>query len=115
MIIVNGTPLKAPSDYSVGIVPVRNISRNANGFAIIEEIAKKRKVDITWSYLTSSELNTIQGLLYGVSAFFTLAYVDLDGTTQTGTFFAGDIFAPVKDYKDSVARFKDVSVTLEER
>jgi hypothetical protein len=112
MITIGGTSVKTPSDYSVGIFDIDKAERNANGNAILENITKKRKLELTWKYLSKAELNTIQGLVKGASRTFTVTYIDLDGESASGTFYSGDLVPSAMDYLNSVIRWKNVRLSL---
>jgi hypothetical protein len=115
MITISGTTIKTPSDYSVGIMDIDKAERNTNGNMIIENIAKKRKLELTWKYLSKAELNTIQGLVKGASRFVTVTYIDLDGESASGTFYSGDLVPTAMSYRSGTIRWKDVKLSLIEQ
>ena len=115
MITIDGTTIKTPSDYSVGIFSLDKAERNTNGEMIIEKIADKRKLTIKWNYLSKAELDTIQGLVKGTSRFVTVTYIDLDGESASGTFYSGNLVPNAMDYYSGVIRWKDISLDLVEK
>ena len=114
LVRVGSTDLPTPSDFSVGIQDLSKAERNAAGTMIIERIATKRKLELSWAYLSRADLATI---LNAVSAvFFTVIYMDpQDNANKTGTFYVGDRKAPMLDFRDGVPRYKDVGFSLIER
>lgn len=114
IITINGVELPAPSDLSVGIQDISKAERNANGTMIIERIATKRKIEISWKLLTAEDLSKV---LMAVSpVLFSVTYPDpQEGTEQTGTFYAGDRNCGMYDYRDGAARYKDVKFSMIER
>ena len=114
MITINGTAIKDPSDYSAGIQDLDKAERNANGKAIIENIAKKYKLELGWKYLSKTELDNIKTLVKGVNRTVTVVFIDQDGETNTGTFYSGDLVAPMWRYYNNTAQFKDVKLSLVE-
>lgn len=114
MIIVNGVAIPTPSTYQVGIQDLSKAERNANGTMIIERIATKRKLEMSWAYLSQSDLSNLLQAVSGV--FFTVRYPDpQDGTLKTGTFYAGDRSSGMIDYKSGIARYKDVKFNVIEQ
>lgn len=90
MFKINGTTIDTPSEYSINIASIDKAERNANGTMIIENIATKRKLDLSWANITQANLSQILGLL-NASRFVTVEYLDSEtGTLTTGTFYSGD-------------------------
>lgn len=114
LIKVNGVTLPSPSEMSVGKMDLSKAERNANGLMLIERIASKTKLEMTWAYLTSSQA---RDLLLAVSpVFFTVTYPDpRTNSIETGTFYVGDRNMGVLDYFDDVARYKDFGMNFIER
>lgn len=114
MIKVNGVDIKTPSTYQVSLNDLSKADRNANGLMIIERIATKRKVEMSWDFLTQAELYTLLQSI--ISVFFTVEYPDpQDGALKTGTFYVGDRTAGAMDYKNGVMRWKDIKFNFIER
>lgn len=114
MIKINNTVIPTPSTYTVSINDISKAERNAKGEMVIERIAIKRKLELSWNYLTQSQL---AGLLEKVSAvFFTIEYPDpQDGTLKTGTFYCGDRSSGAIDYSNGLVRWKDIKFNLIEK
>lgn len=114
MIKVNGVEIPTPSDLSVGIQDISKAERNARGTLIIERITTKRKLEMTWSYLTKEQL---QQLFTAVSpVLFTVEYPDpVTNTVLTGTFYAGDRKSGALDYRNGNIRWKDCGFNVIER
>ncbi len=114
LVKINGVAIPTPSEYSVGIQDLSKAERNANGTMIIERIATKRKIDLSWAYLDRTSLSAILNAVSPV--FFTVEYMDpLDNATKTGTFYCGDRKCGMIDFKNGVPRWKDVQFNLVER
>ncbi|MCY9513320.1 DUF6711 family protein [Paenibacillus apiarius] len=114
MIKVNGADLPTPSDYSVGIQDISKAERNARGTMIIERIATKRKLELSWLHLSKTDL---QRVLTAVSpVFFNVEYLDPQtNSKKTGSFYAGDRTVGAMDYIDGNIRWKDIKFNLVER
>ncbi|MHB8077424.1 DUF6711 family protein [Desulfosporosinus fructosivorans] len=114
MIKINSVAIPTPSAFQVGIQDISKAERNANGLMIIERIATKRKLELSWSYLSQSSLASLLQAVSGV--FFTVEYPDPQtGALNTGTFYVGDRKADAIDYQGNTMRWKDVKFSLVER
>ena len=114
MITIGGVSIPTPSTYSISIQDLSKAERNANGSMIIERIATKRKLEMSWNYLSSSDLSSLLSKVAPV--FFTVTYPDsVDGTTRSGTFYCGDRSSEAIDYISGTIRYKNVKFNLIER
>lgn len=114
MVKINGVELPTPSDYLVSIQDLSKAERNANGTMIIERIATKRKLELSWKYLSKEQLSSLFNLVSPV--FFTVTYIDPQtGGLKTGTFYCGDRSAGALDYINGKIRYKDIKFNLIER
>jgi hypothetical protein len=114
LIKINGAEIPAPSEYTIGIQDLSKAERNANGTMIIERVATKRKIELSWKYLDRASLSTILNAVTDV--FFTVEYIDpQDNVVRTGTFYCGDRKAGLIDFRNGIPRYKDVSFSLVER
>lgn len=114
MIKVNGVVISTPSNYSASIQDISKAERNAKGLMIIERIATKRKLEVSWTYLSQSGLSTLLSAITNV--FFTVEYPDPQtGSLNTGTFYVGDRTAGSIDYQNGVMRWKDIKFNFVER
>lgn len=114
MIKINGTTIPTPSDYKPSIQDISKAERNANGDMIIERIATKRKLELSWVHLSQEELQQLLQLVAPI--FFTVSYPDpQDGSTRTGTFYCGDRSTGALDYRNGRVRWKDIKFNLVER
>lgn len=114
MIKINGTQIKTPSEYQLGIMIISKSERNAKGEMISEFIAKKRKIELQWNYLSGSEAKLIESLVKN-TMFFSVQYPEIDGTMTTKTMYSGDFILKTIDYRDGVIRWKDVPLSLVEK
>lgn len=114
LIKINGVEIPTPSDLSVGIQDISKAERNANGTMIIERIATKRKLELSWKYLSKEGLSTILNLISPV--FFTVEYIDpQDNGIRTGTFYSGDRNCGMLSFINGIPKYKDVKFNLVER
>lgn len=114
MIRIDGVVIPTPSDYQIGIMDLSKAERNALGTMIIERIATKRKIELSWNYLSKENLSLLFNLVSPV--FFEVVYIDpQNGGNKTGTFYAGDRTAGALDYNNGNIRYKDIKFNLIER
>jgi hypothetical protein len=114
MIKINGVQIVTPSDFSVGVMDISKAERNANGTMILETITTKRKLEMSWKYLSNSQLSTLFNSI--TSTFFTVSYPDpLTGATRSGTFYKGDRKSGGMYYNNGAMSWKDISVNFIER
>lgn len=107
MISVNGNQIATPAQLQIGIMDLSKAERNANGNLIIERVNTKRKLELSYNYLSASALST---LLNAISATtFSVTYPDAQtGASRTGTFYVGDRTAGAIDFQGGIVRYKDI-------
>lgn len=114
MLKINGVVIPTPSEYEVGIQDLSKAERNANGTMIIERIATKRKIEMSYKYLSKEQLSDLLNLISEV--FFQVEYMDPQSNSKkTGTFYTGDRKAGALDFKNGIMRYKDIGFNLIER
>ncbi|MCA0754902.1 hypothetical protein KP806_07555 [Paenibacillus sp. N4] len=114
LLSINGVPMPDPATYIVTIQDITKAERNARGSMIKELIATKDKIELSWIYLSPTELST---LLTAVGAnFFEVTYLNpKTNSSRTATFYAGDRTAPALDFINGVMRYKDVKMNFIEK
>lgn len=113
MISINGTPLPSPTQYDVSIQDLSKGERNVNGLLLLERIATKRKIDLSWKMLTQAQFSLILNLVSDV--FFSVAYQDPQDGSRTGTFYCGDRKAPAMNYVNGIVQYREVGFSIIER
>lgn len=89
MLKINGVRVPTPSTLSTGIMDISKAERNAKGTMIIERIATKRKLEMTWYHLEADELSSLLTQISQTS--FNVEYVDPQlNRKRTGRFYVGD-------------------------
>lgn len=114
LVSIAGVALPTPAEFQIGYMDISKAERNANGNMIIERIATKRKLFLTYAYLTTSELSLI---LQKISpAYYNVSFLDaLTNSFKTGSFYCGDRNVGMVDYINGVARYKEFTFNLIER
>lgn len=115
MIKINGVQIPTPSSYRVGIMDISgNAERTASGLMVRDIIATKRKIELSWNYLSQEDVSKILNLVSG--AFFKVEYIDpQDNTVKTGIFYAGDRTVEALDYRNGRIRYQNLKFNLIER
>lgn len=114
MIKFDGITIPNPTDYTVGVMDLSQATRNARGNLVVERIATKRKLELSWDYLNKESLSKLLKLASPV--FFQVEYIDpQDNNFRTGTFYAGDRKAGALRYKNGNIYYKDVKFNIIER
>lgn len=111
---INGVDLPTPSSLTPGIQDIGKWERNARGTMIGELIAKKVKLDCTWSVLSGPEMAALLAKINPL--FFNVTYLDPETNTfRTATFYKGDRNIPMLDYINGVPRYNGFKVNFIER
>lgn len=114
LISIGGVALPTPSELQVGLMDLSKAERNAKGTMIIERIATKRKLEVTYEFLTRSELSLVLNAVSPV--FFNLTYLDPQSNSYlTGSFYCGDRNVGFLDFRNGIPRYKNISFSLIER
>lgn len=111
LLTVGGVALPTPNEFSVGVMDISKAERNASGKMIIERIAVKRKLFITYGYLTQGDAAKV--LRAVAPTYYTVTYYDpQDGQMKSGSFYCGDRQIGFIDYQNGIPRYKDFTFNL---
>ena len=111
LISVSGVALPTPTEFQVAYLDVSKAERNANGTMIIERISEKRKLFLTYAYITESDASTILTQLAPTS--YTVTYMDpLTRSMKSGSFYCGDRNIGMLDYINGKPRYKELTFNL---
>lgn len=114
VITVGGVDFPSPSDIKIGVQDINKADRNTKGTMILERITTKRKLDLSWKFMTAANLAIVLNAVSGT--FFTVTYTDpVTNALRTGTFYAGDRTVGVMDIRAGVTRYEDIKFNLIER
>ena len=112
MITIGSTKVKNPSSLTVSLYDITEAERNAKGTMVIDLIARKYKLELTWSYLTQQELTEILNAIQ-TSITFKVSFTDpVTGNTISKTCYSGDRTAPMLSYSENSITWKDFKVNL---
>jgi hypothetical protein len=109
MLKIAGITVKAPTELKIGRFDLTKSGRTASGKMVMELIATKKRVDITWKMLPDNELQKIIDTITANKPFFSLTYPDAGGSA-TMTCYAGDINTSLWHTKNGVRYWEEVSI-----
>lgn len=111
LITISGVVMPTPSEFSVSVYDISKAERNANGNMIIERITTKKKLSISYTFLTAEQAQTVLNAIAPTT--YDVTYVDpIDNSTKTARFYCGDRNIGMIDYLDNVPRYKDLGFDL---
>jgi len=114
MIKINGVELPAPTTYKIGIMDISKAERNAAGTMVLDVIATKRKIEMSWKFLTNEQIKTLLQLVS--DTFFDVEYLDpVTDALKTGTFYKGDRNLDAVSVVNGNIIYKDIKFNIIER
>ncbi len=114
MIEINNTSIPTPSSFKVGINDISNAERNAKGTMLMDRVATKRKLDLSWKTIEANDLSRLLNLIS--STFFFVKYPDpVTGTLTTKTFYVGDRSIDMFSYTNGKPVWENVSFNFIEK
>lgn len=112
LVTIGSTVLPSPSELSLGVQDIVKADRNAKGNMIIERVAVKQKLSLSWAYLSAADMSTVLTALSPM--VFSITYTDpiTNALRQPTQFYVGDRNMGVLDFRGGVPRYKDVKFDL---
>lgn len=115
ILTINDVNVATPSEFTVGVQDISKAERIANGDIRIERIATKIKLEMSWNYLTTSELGVLLRSVRGSrgSPTFPVVYWDpiVEGTVRK-QFYVGDRTAGMHLIKNGKPVYVGVAFNL---
>lgn len=106
--------MPTPSKYDVSVMDLSKAERSSKGRMIIERIATKKKIAISYNYLIAQELAFLLTKLS--PTFYDVTYLDpVSNTFKTASFYCGDRQVGMVSFTDGIATYENVSFDLIER
>ncbi|MCM1296233.1 MAG: hypothetical protein NC311_11885 [Muribaculaceae bacterium] len=113
---VNGKKIKAPTELTMSQEILDKAERTVDGTMVVDVIGTKRKVDVSWEYLSKEDMTTLAKEIGG-DKFAEIAYHDNatgDLVTMTGR-SGGLTYMPHYDWAKGKIMWKSVSLSFTER
>lgn len=107
MLSINGVKVPTPSEFVVGVQDISQAERVASGRMVIDRIATKIKLNMSWKYLTPEQLASLLSRIEMVT--FQVNYLDpRTHSRQTRTFYVGDRSMGMYQYRDGNPIYVDI-------
>lgn len=88
---LDGVTIKSPTSFKIERYRITEANRLANGDMSMEQIAKKRKLYLTWESIEAAELNKLLDIIWeSDKLFYRLDYFE-NGTSKWATVYSGQI------------------------
>lgn len=114
LLTIGGVDMPTPTELGIGVMDLSKAERNAKGYLILERIATKQKLTVTYSFITAEDLSTLLKAIAPTS--FSVKYVDpISNSYKTYQMYSGDRNMGMIDFIGGVARYKDFTFDLVER
>lgn len=115
MIKINGVVIKTPQTCRIGIDDIGSSEeRNARGSSLVDRVATKRRLELSWGALSNADCSTI--LTAVKSVFFTVEYPDPEtGAEKLIVCRVSDKTAPMLKYTGTTPYWEGLEMTLWER
>jgi hypothetical protein len=113
---INGRTITSPTDINYSYEELDKVERTIDGTMVIDEIGKKKKIEVSWNYLTKEDM-TILNTEASASGFVTINYRNnTDGNITSMTAKAQDFsYSPGYDWVHDKVIWRSVSVSFVER
>lgn len=103
--------MPTPSELNVSVMDLSDAYRMADGSLKIDRIATKRKLELSYNYLTRTNLQTLLNAVGQLT--FSVKYMDpVTNTIETKTFYSGDRSVGMMDYINSIPRYRDIRFNI---
>jgi hypothetical protein len=114
MLEINNVLIPSPSTMKVGIMDISNAERNSKGNMLIDRVATKRKIDLSWRDLDGDKLAELLQLVDSV--YFFVKYLDpMTNRQETRTFYVGDRNIGMFSYNNGNPIYDDISFNFIEK
>ncbi|MBE3590013.1 MAG: hypothetical protein IMW98_04200 [Firmicutes bacterium] len=114
LITIAGTPIVDPSEIKLGYFDLTKSSRTASGRMVMEIVATKRRLDLTWQKIADADLQAILDVIAAHKPFFVVTF-PVPGGTASMTAYVGDINTGLWYTVGGVRWWQDVSFALIEQ
>lgn len=113
---INSKLIKSPTSISLSYENLDKSERTMDGTMVVDIIGKKRKVSVSWEYLSKEDMAMLSTEIKA-SAFSTITFVDNQtGGSITIAAKASDLdYSPHYDWVNSKIMWKSVNISFIER
>lgn len=113
---INGKEIKPPKEITISPEVLDKSERTADGTLVVDIIGTKRKIDLSWEYMSLEDMARLQTEIGG-GAFSEIAFHD-NATGELITITArsdGLTYMPHYDWAKSKLMWKSVMLSFKER
>ena len=113
---INSKQIKAPTEITCSAESLDKEERTVDGTMVVDLIGIKRKVDVSWEYLSKEDMAVLSGEVKSRN-FVTIAFHDnATGALTTMTARPKDLaYLPYYDWAKAQIMWKSVAISFVER
>ena len=113
---INNKTIKSPSEISLSCEDLDKAERTIDGTMVVDLIGIKRKVDVSWEYLSKEDMAVLSGEVKSRN-FVTITFHDnATGALTTMTARPKDLaYLPYYDWAKAQIMWKSVAISFVER
>lgn len=113
---INGRTIASPKDISYSYENLDRIERTINGSMVVDVIGKKRKIDVSWDFLTKEDMITLSSEVSN-NVFVAISYKNnITGETTSLSVIPRDFsYSPGYDWVNDKVIWKNIYISFEER
>lgn len=109
---INGQAIQVPTKCELGRFIISRSQRTSSGLMRTEIIARKRRLNCEWAWISAAALKHIHDLLES-GATHTVEFVDTrSGEAATMTIYVGDMNQNIAPVINGVRWWRDASISL---
>lgn len=113
---VNGKTISPPTELTVSPEQLDKVERTLDGTMVVDIIGMKRKVDLTWNYMSKEDMSTLAKETTGGGFVQIIFHDNVTGELITMTARAENLaYMPHYDWAGGRLMWKTVSVSFKEK
>jgi|SRR5689334_8974757 len=111
LLFIGGTTMPTPTEMTLSYMDISKADRNAAGRMVLERITTKRKLAITYSYISASDLSTVLNAISPTS--YSVMFLDAKTNAFVTTdMYCGDRSVGMISYVNNIPMYKDFTFDL---
>ena len=117
MLTIDNTSLPAPKNvnYSLNKLWSQNAGRLDNGYFVGDLVATKKKYEVTFPPLSTSDLATVRAAVNPASGFASVTITNAEGGTDTVSAYFGDLTVESYSWHSGIQYAINATVSIIER
>lgn len=113
---INGKEIKAPKEISISPEVLDKSERTLDGTMVVDVIGTKRKVDVSWEYLSKENMTTLTNAISGEKFTEITFHDNSTGSLVTMTARSqGLSYKPYYDWAKDKIMWQSVTVSFSEK